>query len=85
MKVSDNVVFAMSAYEEMVRRISDFAASRGKIGLTDVKDMFNTSRKYAVSLLEYLDRQGITQRVGDDRVLKGAAGQSSGRQELADK
>lgn len=84
-KVSDNVVFAMSAYEEMVRRISDLAASQGKIGLSDVKDMFSTSRKYAVSLLEYLDRQGITQRVGDDRVLKAAAGQSSGRQIPADK
>ncbi len=70
-KVSDNVVFAASAYEEMVKRISDLARNRGQIGLSEVKDMFNTSRKYAVSLLEYLDRQGITQRVGDDRVLKG--------------
>ncbi|MEW6034538.1 MAG: SelB C-terminal domain-containing protein, partial [Chloroflexota bacterium] len=69
-RVSDNVVFAASAYDEMVKRISDHIKAHGKVGLTEVKDMFNTSRKYAVSLLEYMDRQGITQRVGDERVLK---------------
>jgi selenocysteine-specific elongation factor len=72
-RVSDNVVFATSAYEEMVKRITEHIKSHGKIGLTEVKDMFQTSRKYAVSLLEYLDRQGITKRVGDERVLKQAS------------
>ncbi|MDO8473778.1 MAG: selenocysteine-specific translation elongation factor [Dehalococcoidia bacterium] len=82
-KVSDNVVFDELAYEEMVRRISDHIKSKGKVGLADVKDMFNTSRKYAVSLLEYLDRQGVTQRVGDDRVLKGGAAQQAGQPRIA--
>jgi selenocysteine-specific elongation factor len=31
--------------------------------------MFGTSRKYAQALLEYLDREKVTRRVGDDRVL----------------
>ncbi|MBI2854642.1 MAG: selenocysteine-specific translation elongation factor [Chloroflexi bacterium] len=69
-KVSDNVVFAASAFDSMVQQISDHIRSHGKISLSEVKDMFNTSRKYSISLLEYLDRHGITQRVGDDRVLK---------------
>lgn len=69
-RVSDNVVFAVPAYDEMVKRIGDHIRTRGKISLIEVKDMFQTSRKYAVSLLEYLDRQGITRRVGDERVLK---------------
>ncbi|MDP6495994.1 MAG: SelB C-terminal domain-containing protein, partial [Dehalococcoidia bacterium] len=56
-RVSDNVIFAASAFDEMVGRISDHIKSQGKVGLTEVKDMFRTSRKYAVSLLEYLDRQ----------------------------
>jgi hypothetical protein len=32
--------------------------------------MFNTSRKYAVAMLEYLDEQRITKRQGDVRVLR---------------
>ena len=35
-----------------------------------VRDMFDTSRKYALALMEYLDQQRITRRVGDDRVLR---------------
>ena len=32
--------------------------------------MFNTSRKYAMALLEYMDAKKITRRVGDDRVVR---------------
>jgi selenocysteine-specific elongation factor len=35
-----------------------------------VRDQFNTSRKYSVGLLEYLDAQRVTKRVGDVRVLR---------------
>ena len=42
----------------------------GKINVGQVRDRFQTSRKYALSLLEHLDQQRITRRVGDDRVLR---------------
>jgi selenocysteine-specific elongation factor len=35
-----------------------------------VRDLFKTSRKYALALLEHLDAAGVTKRVGDERVLK---------------
>jgi selenocysteine-specific elongation factor len=35
-----------------------------------VRDLFDTSRKYALALLEYLDAKGITKRVGDERILR---------------
>jgi selenocysteine-specific elongation factor len=35
-----------------------------------IRERFGTSRKYAIPLLEYLDREGITQRIGDIRKLK---------------
>jgi selenocysteine-specific elongation factor len=35
-----------------------------------VRDAFNTSRKYALALLEYTDEQRLTKRVGDERVLR---------------
>ncbi len=68
-KVSDNVVFAAPAYREMVDKISARIKEKGKITLGEVRDMFGTSRKYAQALLEFLDREKVTRRVGDDRVL----------------
>ena len=35
----------------------------------EFRDAIETSRKYAVALLEYWDRKGITKKVGDARVL----------------
>jgi len=34
-----------------------------------VRDLLGTSRKYAQALLEHLDEEKITRRVGDERVL----------------
>jgi selenocysteine-specific elongation factor len=69
-KVSDNVVLAASAYSEMVGRVKEHIASQGKITLAEVRDLFQTSRKYSQALMEYLDARGITRRIGDERVLK---------------
>jgi selenocysteine-specific elongation factor len=68
-KVSDGIVFSASAYKEMVTKITTRIKESGKVGLGEVRDMFGTSRKYAQALLEYLDKEKITRRVGDDRVL----------------
>lgn len=68
-KVSDSVVFSTSAYNEMVQRIIDYIKSHGKVTVAEVRDLFKTSRKYTLSLLEYMDDKKITRRVGDDRVL----------------
>ena len=69
-KVSNNVFFASSAYDEMVNRIIEHLKSKGKITVAEVRDMFQTSRKYALALMEHLDEQKVTRRVGDERVLR---------------
>ena len=69
-KVSGNVIFAASAYDEMMERITTHIKSQGKITVAEVRDMFQTSRKYALALMEFLDDQKITRRVGDERVLR---------------
>jgi len=38
--------------------------------VAQVRDRFNTSRKYALAIMEYLDDRKITRRVGDERVLR---------------
>ena len=46
------------------------ASSEGKITLAQVRDRMETSRKYAVMFLEYLDNHGVTRMIDDHRVLK---------------
>jgi selenocysteine-specific elongation factor len=38
--------------------------------VAQVRDLLDTSRKYAIALLEHLDDIGVTRRVGDERVLR---------------
>jgi selenocysteine-specific elongation factor len=68
-KVSDSIIFSSAAYRDMVAKITARIKSSGKITLGETRDLFGTSRKYAQALLEYLDREKITKRVGDDRVM----------------
>ena len=69
-RVSESVVFAADAYQEMKERITAHLRQEGNITLAQVRDMFGSSRKYAQALLEHLDSERITRRVGDTRVLR---------------
>ena len=42
---------------------------RPKIGVAEFKELTGVSRKYAIPLLEYLDRERVTRRAGDERVI----------------
>jgi selenocysteine-specific elongation factor len=68
-KTASGVTFSARAYDEMAVRILASIKQNGKITLAEVRDMFQTSRKYAQALLEYMDEKKITKRVGDDRVV----------------
>ncbi len=68
-KVSDGVVFATSAYNDMVERVKAYIKAHSKVSVAEVRDLFKTSRKYALPFLEHLDQQKITRRVGDERIL----------------
>lgn len=68
-QVSPDVLFLSDVYQEMVRRIRERIQHHGSITLSEVRDMFDSSRKYAQALLEHLDEAGVTKRVGDKRVL----------------
>jgi len=69
-RADDSIAFAREAYEEMASRIVEHLKAQRTITLAQVRDMFATSRKYAQALLEHLDEQRITRRVGDERVLR---------------
>ena len=69
-RVSDGVAFAAEAYREMIERVSAHIRAQGSVTLAEVRDMLSTSRKYAQALLEHMDAERITRRVGDARVLR---------------
>jgi selenocysteine-specific elongation factor len=68
-QVSSDVLFLADTFDDMVERIRAFIQARGSITVAETRDLFKTSRKYALGLLEHLDSSGITRRVGDTRVL----------------
>jgi selenocysteine-specific elongation factor len=68
-KVSEELVFHQSALGDLRRKVGALKASTPKIDVARFKDMTGVSRKYAIPLLEYLDREHVTRRVGDERVI----------------
>jgi len=68
--VSSDVIFRKSDYDEMVEKLRTMIQQKGQITLAEVRDLFNTTRKYAQALLEHLDSIGITIRDGDFRKLR---------------
>jgi len=69
-KVSDEVLFLPQTYAAMVERVKEHIQKNSNITVAQVRDLFDTSRKYALALLEHLDAKGVTKRVGDERVLR---------------
>jgi len=68
-KVSEELVFHQSALTELRQRVTALKSTTPKIDVAHFKDMTGVSRKYAIPLLEYLDRERVTRRVGDERMI----------------
>jgi len=68
-KISEELVFHQSALVDLRHRIAALKTSAPKIDIGRFKEMTGVSRKYAIPLLEYLDRERVTRRVGDERVI----------------
>ncbi len=69
-RLNEDVLFLRETYDEMVERIIAHIKTHGSITVAQVRDAFNTSRKYALAIMEYLDDKKVTRRVGDERVLR---------------
>lgn len=69
-QVSPEVAFRKTDYELLVRKIREHIEKHGQISVAEARDLFNTSRKYVLPLMEHLDSTGVTVRDGDFRRLK---------------
>ncbi len=68
-QVSPEVVFRRGDFDELAEQTRQIIGAEGGITVAGFRDQFETSRKYALAFLEYLDAEGITERDGDVRRL----------------
>jgi selenocysteine-specific elongation factor len=69
-RVTEDLVFHRSAIARLCELLSRYRKEKGaRLPISVFKELTGVTRKYAIPLLEYLDRQQVTRRVGDQRVI----------------
>jgi selenocysteine-specific elongation factor len=68
-RISDSMYLASSAYNKMIAALKNFYGRKPEMTVAEFRDILGTTRKYALPILEYLDSNKATLRVGDVRKL----------------
>jgi selenocysteine-specific elongation factor len=69
-KVAEDLVFHRAAVARLRETLAQYRKERGqRLPIPVFKELTGITRKYAIPLLEYLDREHVTRRVGDERVI----------------
>jgi selenocysteine-specific elongation factor len=69
-KVTEELVFHCEALARLRELLADYKRRKAaRISVPAFKELTGVSRKFAIPLLEYLDRNGVTRREGDERVI----------------
>jgi selenocysteine-specific elongation factor len=68
-KIGEDAFIHRDALQKLIQDIRALKASNPRLGVREFKDLTGLSRKFAVPLLEYLDGQRITRRIGDERLI----------------
>jgi selenocysteine-specific elongation factor len=69
-KVTDELIFHATAVVRLRALLAKYRKERGdRLPIPVFKELTGITRKYAIPLLEYLDRERVTRRVGDERVI----------------
>jgi selenocysteine-specific elongation factor len=69
-RVTPELIFHRDALAQLRGRLSAFKKTKGeRISVPVFKELTGITRKYAIPLLEYLDRERVTRRAGDERVI----------------
>jgi selenocysteine-specific elongation factor len=77
-RISEDFYFSKDFVEDIKRKLTDFIKREGGITPSQFAEITKSSRKFNIPLLEYLDRQRFTMRVGDQRVLRGSGSSGEG-------
>jgi len=68
-KIAEDMFLDRSALHKLIEDVRALKEKQGRFGVKEFKELTGLSRKFAVPLLEYLDAQRITRRVGDERMI----------------
>ena len=68
-QLSEDVVFSGDQFKKIMNDVVEYLSAKPTITVADFRDRYQTSRKYALAFLEYLDRINVTRRDGDFRRL----------------
>jgi selenocysteine-specific elongation factor len=69
-KVSEELLFHRAALARLPELLRGYKRRKGeKLSVPEFKELTGVTRKYAIPLLEYLDRQRVTRRAGDQRLI----------------
>ncbi len=69
-RISGDIVYPTGAYDEMESKIIESGSDGREITITSVRELFGTSRKYTLAVLEFMDSKGLTRRSGDNRFAR---------------
>ncbi len=69
-RVSDDLYFDRKAVEHLQERLIAYLQQHKEISTQTFKDLVGQSRKYVIPLSEFFDREKVTLRVGEKRVLR---------------
>ena len=70
-KIKEDLYYLPSVMEELREKVRKFLAEHSEITPGDFRDISGISRKNGIALLEHFDKEQLTMRVGDKRVLRG--------------
>lgn len=68
--ISEQILLLPETLKEMQAWVADTIKSKGSLTMAEFRDNYQSSRKYAQAILEYMDSMGFTIRKGDIRTLR---------------
>ena len=68
-EISSEIVLLRDAVEQMRNAVTELLSKHGSVTASQVRQKIGTTRRVIIPFLEYLDRIGVTRRIGDERVL----------------
>jgi selenocysteine-specific elongation factor len=67
-RLTSRIVIHRNAMDHFLGMVHQHFLEKQELTIADVKNMTGTTRKYTMPLMEYLDKKGLTIRIGDKRI-----------------
>jgi selenocysteine-specific elongation factor len=68
-KITEDLAYHRLTLDEIKSKIHGSFAPGSRFGVAEFKELFDLTRKHAIPLLEFLDREKFTRRQGNDRII----------------